>query len=82
MPVGQVKKPWNLSELMIGDDQQHINRINWQIVLFNQQKVEVELSFRQPYSLHRDKADFLADFFFTLVGLAVLRHIRHLSKEA
>lgn len=40
------------------DDCQHINRMRWQIVLFNQQKITVELSFRHPYSLHRDQPGF------------------------
>ena len=40
------------------DDCQHINRMEWEIILFNQQKVTVELSFRYPYSLHRDQPGF------------------------
>ena len=47
-----------LSELFVSDDQEHINRMSWQVVLFNQQAIEVTLSFRHPYSLHRDAPDF------------------------
>jgi hypothetical protein len=32
--------------------------MRWEITLFNYQKVTVELSFRHPYSLHRDKPAF------------------------
>lgn len=39
-------------------DCEHINRILWEITLFNYQKVSVELSFRHPYSLHRDMPGF------------------------
>jgi hypothetical protein len=37
---------------------EHINRLDWHITLFNDQKINVELSFRHPYSLHRDQPDF------------------------
>ena len=40
------------------DDGEHINRMSWQITLFNYQKISVELSFRHPYSLHRDQPGF------------------------
>jgi hypothetical protein len=40
------------------DDCVHINRMLWEIVLFNDQKIAVELSFRHPYSLHRDAPGF------------------------
>ena len=40
------------------DDCVHINRMLWEITLFNDQKVTVELSFRHPYALHRDGPDF------------------------
>ena len=40
------------------DDCEHVNRMVWNITLFNDQKVSVELSFRHPYSLHRDMPDF------------------------
>ncbi len=40
------------------DDCEHINRMLWEITLFNYQKVSVELSFRHPYSLHRDMPGF------------------------
>ena len=40
------------------DDSEHINRMLWQITLFNYQVIEVELSFRHPYSLHREAPDF------------------------
>ena len=39
-------------------DCEHINRMLWEITLFNYQKVSVELSFRHPYSLHRDMPGF------------------------
>ena len=37
---------------------EHINRMQWIVTLFNYQQVTVELSFRHPYSLHRDAPDF------------------------
>ncbi len=40
------------------DDGEHVNRMQWQITLFNDQKINVELSFRHPYSLHRDMPEF------------------------
>jgi hypothetical protein len=40
------------------DDCVHINRMLWQITLFNDHKIAVELSFRHPYSLHRDRPEF------------------------
>ena len=40
------------------DDSEHINRMLWQITLFNYQVIDVELSFRHPYSLHREAPDF------------------------
>ena len=40
------------------DETQHINRMCWEITLFNQQRVTVDLSFRHPYSLHRDRPGF------------------------
>ncbi len=40
------------------DDCEHVNRILWQITLFNYDRLEVELSFRHPYSLHRDQPEF------------------------
>ena len=40
------------------DQSEHINRILWQITLFNYQKICVELSFRHPYSLHRESPTF------------------------
>ena len=39
-------------------DCEHINRMLWEITLFNYEKVSVELSFRHPYSLHRDLPGF------------------------
>ncbi len=36
------------------NESEHINRILWRITLFNDQKICVELSFRHPYSLHRE----------------------------
>ena len=47
-----------LNRLFIQDKHQHINSMLWQIRLFNQQMVEVELEFRYPYLLHRDAPDF------------------------
>ena len=43
-----------LCEQFKRNDCQHINRMSWQIKLFNQQLITVELCFRHPYSLHRD----------------------------
>ncbi|NNE64191.1 MAG: hypothetical protein HKN34_08910 [Gammaproteobacteria bacterium] len=51
----------DLSKLALehkGSDEEHINRINWQIRLFNEQVIEVDLNFRFPYALHRDLPDF------------------------
>ncbi len=47
-----------LCEQFDHDDSEHINRMLWQITLFNYQVIEVELSFRHPYSLHREAPDF------------------------
>ena len=46
-----------LGEQFRHDDCEHINRMNWEITLFNYQVMNVELSFRHPYSLHRDLPD-------------------------
>ena len=40
------------------DECHHVNRISWQITLFNDQLINVELSFRHPYSLRRDMPGF------------------------
>lgn len=40
------------------DDGLHVNRMGWRITLYNQEYVDVELSFRHPYSLHRDAPAF------------------------
>ncbi len=40
------------------DDCEHINLMHWEITLFNCRKMTVELSFRHPYSLHRDRPGF------------------------
>jgi len=48
----------SLCQLFSGSDQEHINRMSWQVVLFNQQTVNIDLSFRHPYSLHRDAPEF------------------------
>ena len=40
------------------DECEHVNRMHWEIKLFNEQTVKVELSFRHPYSLHREIPDF------------------------
>ena len=47
-----------LCEQFRGDDCVHINRMLWEITLFNDHRLAVELSFRHPYSLHRDRPDF------------------------
>ena len=47
-----------LNILFVQDKHQHINSMVWQIKLFNQQTVVVELEFRHPYSLHRDAPEF------------------------
>lgn len=47
-----------LCEQSVHDDCEHINRMLWKITLFNYQQVTVELSFRHPYSLHRDMPGF------------------------
>ena len=40
------------------NESEHINLMNWQITLFNYQVIDVELSFRHPYSLHRELPEF------------------------
>ena len=47
-----------LCEQFRRDDCEHVNRMVWEITLFNDQKISVELSFRHPYSLHRDQPAF------------------------
>jgi len=47
-----------LAEQVRDDDCEHINRMDWQITLFNDERVTVELAFRHPYSLHRDQPGF------------------------
>ena len=47
-----------LNSLFVQDRHQHINSMAWQIKLFNQQTVVVELEFRHPYSLHQDAPEF------------------------
>jgi len=44
-----------LGARLADDDSEHINRMLWRVGLFNEQTVAVELSFRHPYSLHRDQ---------------------------
>jgi hypothetical protein len=41
-----------------GNENEHINRMLWKITLFNDQVIDVELSFRHPYSLHRESPEF------------------------
>ena len=65
-PVNQ----WSFIEVMLREDFArlcdqfsdsdcvHVNRMLWEIVLYNEQKITVELSFRHPYSLHRDQPGF------------------------
>lgn len=48
----------SLCEQFAQNNQEHVNRMVWQIRLFNQQIIEVDLCFRFPYSLHRDQPDF------------------------
>ena len=40
------------------DASEHINRMLWQITLFSDQVIDVNLSFRHPYALHRDAPAF------------------------
>ncbi len=47
-----------LCDLFEQNDETHINRMVWQIRLFNQQIIELDLRFRFPYSLHRDQPEF------------------------
>lgn len=47
-----------LCDRFVSNDQEHINRMVWQIRLFNQQIIDVDLRFRFPYSLHRDQPEF------------------------
>jgi hypothetical protein len=47
-----------LCEQFNRDDSEHINSMLWQITLFNDQVIDVELSFRHPYSLHREIPNF------------------------
>lgn len=65
-PVNQ----WEVIEVMLREDfsrlceqffsskNEHVNRIDWEITLFNYQKLLVPLSFRHPYSLHHDQPAF------------------------
>ncbi len=39
-------------------DDGHVIRMRWQITLYNQSRVDVDLSFRHPYSLQRDAPAF------------------------
>lgn len=43
-----------LAERFRYDDCVHINRMRWEIVLFHERKIAVDLSFRHSYSLRRD----------------------------
>lgn len=47
-----------LCEQFRRDDCEHVNRMLWEIRLFNDQVVAVDLSFRHPYSLHREMPEF------------------------
>jgi hypothetical protein len=47
-----------LCEKVNDDDCMHVNRMRWEILLFNEQRLELDLCFRNPYSLHRDRPDF------------------------
>ncbi|MEM7562357.1 MAG: hypothetical protein AAF353_04805, partial [Pseudomonadota bacterium] len=47
-----------LAESFGHHDCEHINRMTWDVTLFNYQQISVELSFRHPYSLHRDAPNF------------------------
>ena len=47
-----------LGERLRHDDCVHINRMRWEILLFNERSIAVELSFRHPYALHRDAPDY------------------------
>ena len=47
-----------LCEQFDAHDNEHINSMLWQITLFNYQVIDVELSFRHPYSLHCDAPEF------------------------
>ncbi len=65
-PVNQ----WEVIEVMLREDfarlceqfvsshGEHVNRMDWEITLFNYQKLLVPLSFRHPYSLHHDQPGF------------------------
>ncbi|MDJ0776748.1 MAG: hypothetical protein QNJ85_02720 [Gammaproteobacteria bacterium] len=47
-----------LAQKLPRDDATHVNRMCWEIALFNDRRIEVELSFRHPYCLHRDAPNF------------------------
>ncbi len=47
-----------LCTLFSEDDCEHVNCMIWEITLFNHERIEIELSFRHPYSLHRDRPGF------------------------
>jgi hypothetical protein len=65
-PVNQ----WSYIELLLREDLAglceqfdhsdcvHINCMLWEITLYNEHKISLELSFRHPYSLHRDQPEF------------------------
>ncbi len=56
---GLLREDFNrLCRLFPQNDCEHVSRMQWRITLFNDQKLTVELSFRHPYSLHREQPGF------------------------
>ena len=47
-----------LAGQMPRDECTHVNRLDWQVDLFNGSELRLALSFRHPYALHRDAPDF------------------------
>ncbi len=71
-----------LNESFVQNDQLHINRLVWCIRLFNHQLVEVALTFRQPYSLHRDAPEFnTALYQARFIYDALIRELQQRDKD-
>ncbi len=72
----------SLCEQFVSSHGEHINRIDWEITLFNYQKLPVTLSFRHPYSLHHDRPAFdTALYQARYVYDDVMRKLRQRDKD-
>ena len=71
-----------ICEQFVSSHGEHINRIDWEITLFNYQKLPVTLSFRHPYSLHHDRPAFdTALYQARYVYDDVMRKLRQRDKD-